>query len=405
MSSLDVRSRTDQDMRAVDVEEFFDHEFSALGEANGVLALAGAHELDVAPFSFITESGTWTLALVGSTFQVTRGEGDGPCVNLSDQEFADLVNDLLTPTTLVSSANLRMPRGGLNDLFDWWVVLRSLLDARPAHTAGSVTFRDRDGGALDVGRSFTPEDDDADIAHFLMEAGFLHLSGWFADDQMAQISADMDRALPMYVLDDGRSWWAETADGTKRAVRLQGFAEHSPTLRELLRSERFLRLGNLTDDGYVPSTDAEALEKPIGIVKGISDLVWHKDCSLGMHSYQCCGLVVGISVTGADAMSGQLGVVPGSHRALVQPSMFRKRWGLEPRQLPTRTGDVTVHCTCTLHMSHPPIERERRVLYTGFSLPPRSAGVSERLDAVWEVREQAHRRVSQPPSPVATGRA
>jgi hypothetical protein len=85
--------------------------------------------------------------------------------------------------------------------------------------------------------------------------------------------------------------------------------------------------------------------------------------------------------------------------------MFRKRWGLEPRQLPTRTGDVTVHCTCTLHMSHPPIERERRVLYTGFSLPPRSAGVSERLDAVWEVREQAHRRVSQPPSPVATGRA
>ena len=185
MSSLDVRSRTDQDMRVVDVEEFFEHEFSTLAEANGVLALAGARELDVAPFSFITESGTWTLALVGSTFRVTRGEGDGPCVHLSDQEFGDLVNDLLTPTTLVASANVRMPRGRLNDLFDWWVVLRSLLDARPAHTAGSVGFRDRDGGALDVGRSFSPEDDDADIAQFLKEAGFLHLSGWFTDDQMA----------------------------------------------------------------------------------------------------------------------------------------------------------------------------------------------------------------------------
>ena len=48
-------------------------------------------------------------------------------------------------------------------------------------------------------------------------------------------------------------------------------------------------------------------------MKGISDVPWHKDCSLGRHSYECCSLTVGISVTGADAESGQLRVVAGSH--------------------------------------------------------------------------------------------
>jgi hypothetical protein len=36
-----------------------------------------------------------------------------------------------------------------------------------------------------------------------------------------------------------------------------------------------------------------------------------------------------------------------------------------------------VHLSCALHMAHPPVTRERRVLYTDFSLPhdgPRSPG-------------------------------
>src|SRR6476659_8764011 len=88
-----------------------------------------------------------------------------------------------------------------------------------------------------------------------------------------------------------------------------------------------------------------------------------------MHSYNCCGITVGVSVTAADAATGQLAVVPGSHRALVQPAFYRPLWGLPIRDLPTRTGDVTVHCSCTMHMSHPPIDQERRVMYSGFSMP------------------------------------
>ena len=114
--------------------------------------------------------------------------------------------------------------------------------------------------------------------------------------------------------------------------------------------------------------------KPIGVVEGISDVPWHKDCSLGMHSFRCCGLTVGISVTGADARSGQLRVVAGSHRALVQPAFVRSESDLPVIDLPTSTGDVTVHCSCTLHMSQPPVERERRVAYTGFGLAELARG-------------------------------
>jgi ectoine hydroxylase-related dioxygenase (phytanoyl-CoA dioxygenase family) len=187
-------------------------------------------------------------------------------------------------------------------------------------------------------------------------------------------------------------------------VRLQRFQEESAATAALLEDDRLLRLASLTEDGHVPRQQGgnkiEALVKPIGVVKGISDLPWHKDCSLGRHSSRCCSLTVGISVTGADERSGQLGVVAGSHRALVQPAFFRDVWDLPAVPLPTRTGDVTVHCSCTLHMSHAPVEQERRVMYTDFVLPPRagddpapnSAGVID------QVREQAYKVVSQVPS-------
>ena len=180
---------------------------------------------------------------------------------------------------------------------------------------------------------------------------------------MAAVSADMDAAAPTYAPDDGRSWWAHTADGEDRLVRMQYFQEHSPTTAALLGDDRLPAHRRLTGDGHRigrarrGGNVIEALVKPIGIVEGISDLPWHKDCSLGRHSYRCCSLTVGISVTGADDTSGQLRVVAGSHRALIQPAFVRRGLDLPQVDLPTRTGDITVHLSCTLHMSQPPVDR------------------------------------------------
>ena len=316
-------------------------------------------------------------------------------MRLDAEELTDIVYDLRTPMTFLTAGTLDMGRGNLGDFLDWWVVLRSLIDGDAVHTAGSLEFRDRRGDPLDLHASFAVGDDPQDMAHFLAEAGYLHLDRLFTEDEMAQVSADIDTAVPHYHPDDGRSWWACTAAGEHRPVRLQWFQEHSPTTTELLVDDRLLRIARLTADGHRARNEGnriEALVKPIGVIEGISDVPWHKDCSLGRHSYQCCGLTVGISVTGADERSGQLAVVAGSHRALIQPAFARQSWGLPLVDLPTRTGDVTVHTSCTMHMSHPPVDRERRVMYTGFSLPPLEGDAARpRIDALARVREHAHR--------------
>jgi|tagenome__1003787_1003787.scaffolds.fasta_scaffold20987889_2 hypothetical protein len=403
MVALDFRTRTDAGIREVDTATFFDEELPALIAERAALAVAGAQELGVEPFTIITPSGSWTLALDGTRLHVARGEHGAACVELSDADIADVVNDLKTPMTFLTAGTLKMARGNLGDFLDWWVTIRSLIDGRPVHTRGAVTFEDRDGSPLDFTRAFTPDDDDEEIAAFLAEAGFLHLRGWLDADLMHDLSADMDRALPLQSREDGRSWWAKTANGEDRCVRMEWFQDHSALVCELLESERFLRIGNLSGCGHTARAEGNrigALVKPIGVVEGISDVPWHKDCSLGMHSYRCCGLTCGISVTGADARSGQLRVVAGSHRALVQPAFVRSSSDLPIIDLPTDTGDVTVHASCTLHMSQPPIDRERRVMYTGFDLPALDA-VGEHqqraMAAIGAVRQAAYKTVSQAP--------
>ena len=66
--------------------------------------------------------------------------------------------------------------------------------------------------------------------------------------------------------------------------------------------------------------------------------------------------------------------------------------------LPTATGDVTVHLSCTLHMAQPPVATERRVLYTSFDLPPRGEVDQATMAKLSAIREGAHRNVSQPPA-------
>ena len=110
------------------------------------------------------------------------------------------------------------------------------------HTPGSVTFADLDGSPLDLHRAFALDDDRAEMAHFLAEAGYLHLRGVFDPAEMAAVSADMDAAADRYAQGDDNSWWARTADGTDRLVRMQRFQRESPTTRDLLADPRLLGL-------------------------------------------------------------------------------------------------------------------------------------------------------------------
>ncbi len=220
------------------------------------------------------------------------------------------------------------------------------------------------------------------MARFLEQAGFLHLRSVFTPAEMAALEAELDGWMARAEPDDGESWWATDGSGVQQAVRVLFFHDKSAALRALLRDPRFSWLAGLTGDGHRHSGNAEALVKPLGVVRGLSDLPWHKDCGQGRHSYMCNSLTCGISVTGADRRCGALGVVPGSHRANTMGAGRDPRLDLAPRLLETATGDVTVHCSDTLHRAHPPVDRPRKVVYTSFVLPPRgtAAGPLPDLD-------------------------
>lgn len=401
--SVDQRTRVDGPRTPVHAEAFFADLPSLLDEHYGLIG-PGLEWLRPRPLAIETPEGAWTMEAVGDRVEVRPGvRDDASHVRLASGQFEDLVDDQQTFMAWFSAGLLDQPAGRLEDLLDWWLVLRAAIDGRAIYTPGSITLGQADGSPLDFHRTFRPDDDPEEMRSFLEEAGFLHIGGLFTADEMATVSADMDAAAPTYDPDDGRSWWARTADGTNRLVRMQGFDHHSAITADLLDDDRYRTLGDISGDGHVfgekrADNRIEALVKPIGVVEGISDVPWHKDCSLGRHSYECCSMTVGISVTGADQASGQLRVVAGSHRALVWPAFVRRNADLPLIDLPTQTGDVTVHLSCTTHMAQPPVEHERRVMYTGFSLPVRDRAAAGAARArLREVREAAPITVSQQP--------
>ena len=401
--SVDLRTRADGPHEKIDPVAFFGEQLPAALDARRDSVTPGPAWLEPRPMTIEVDGDAWTLSSGDDGVGVVAGRVAGAArLRLSPEQLDDLVRDQQTFMGMWTSGRLDQPEGRLGDALDWWLVLRAALDGRAIHTPGTIEFHARDGSPLDLQRCFAPDDDRDEMRHFLEEAGYLHLRGVFGEDEMREISDEMDEAAPGYAPDDGHSWWAKTAGGDEKLVRMQGFDERSPAALRLVEDARFLDLADIAGDGHVfgarTGNRIEALFKPIGVVEGISDVPWHKDCSLGRHSYECCSLTVGISVTGADDVSGQLRVRAGSHRALTWPALEQPGLDLPVVDLPTRTGDVTMHLSCTLHMAQPPVERERRVMYSGFSLPPLDAdAAAEGRARLRAVREAAPLTVSQAP--------
>lgn len=395
--SVDLRSRVDSEQAPVEPGALFRDILPPRLDARQADIAPGAAALRLDPFCIETDGEPWTLDWAGDRVSVRPGHHGRARVRLDRGQLSDLVNDQSTPIALMSNAILDMPEGRLADFLNWWLVLRAALDGRRIHARGDVVLD------VPLPQSFLPDDPEEEMRAFLEQAGYLHIRGLFTEEEMAAVEADYAKAGPCYEKGDPLAWFATTQDGVEHLVRMEGFDRYSDALSGLLDDERLRRIRRIPGLGHgwrnKPGMRAGALTKPIGVVRGISDVPWHKDCSLGRHSYECCSLTVGISINGADATSGQLRVVPGSHRALVWPSpCLQPGLDLQPLDLPTRTGDVTVHLSCTLHMSQPPVTRPRKVVYTSFGLPPVDANAAavnrRRLNAI---RSKTHTSISQEP--------
>src|SRR5262249_57895615 len=120
-----------------------------------------------------------------------------------------------------------------------------------------------------------------------------------------------------------------------------------PEIAALSDDPRVVRLGALLGGGLLPlvdRSDAHSLViKNPGVVEGLSDLPWHRDCGLGGHPFTCPSVQVGIQLDAASAASGRLHFVPGSWRGSWHRSDLARATSLavatEPRHCPRPLGD------------------------------------------------------------------
>jgi hypothetical protein len=399
---LDRRTRRDQDRRHVAPDAFFAETFPKLAAAHGHLVAQGVAALNAPPLTIEVEGSAWTVLRAGNTVEARRAAVDGALrISLTPDQFSDWAQNQVSFNGFLTLRALELPAGDRVEVSVWDSLWIALLEGWPV-TDDAIAFRDRHGAPLDLAAAFTPHDDPADIAHFLREAGYLHLKGWLDPADIDRIIADMDRALPHYCEGDGKSWWATLKDGARCCVRMQEFVAHSPTTARVLSGQAWARLRGVVagQDKLAPflveGRIIEALYKPLGVTAGPSDVSFHRDCHLGRHAYVCSRMTVGIPLTSTPAENGGLRVVAGSHRVAMPVEIAKTRPYLPVVALTTRAGDLTVHLSCTLHEATPPVFAERRVMYTEMPLAPHEGAVGPVDTSVGHIRDRMdtiHRQV------------
>jgi len=247
MTTIDRRTRFAGAVEVMNAEQLFGDLAERLQDTGG-LAARGVQVLGLPPLTFEVDGTAAHLAVADGVLELREGHAaDGPVIGLDATAFSELFQDLASTFGLMMPGRVEVLRPRADQFLAWEPVLRAAIDGRPVYEPGSIDFRDRDGSELDLLRAFRIDDPREDIGHFLAEAGYLHFEDVFTEAEMSAVSAELDAAMAAATQDDGASWWARTEDGWYPS-RILGFNLKSPTLQELLESDRFRRIGTFTDD-------------------------------------------------------------------------------------------------------------------------------------------------------------
>lgn len=339
----------------------------------GGLAATGA-------ITFLVDDDAVTYIVDGATIRVEQDRHDGDtAVRLSRSAWDDLVGQFRTFVNLFLADELTFERGNFAKLADWDPVLRYLHAGIPPYDPTRAEFGGRDPNA-----SFTMDDDDGELAAQLQTMGYLHLREVFSHGEMVDASAEIDRLAALARPGDDQSWWVTAEDGTSALCRLVYVTLRSEVLAALEGDPRVRRLGALIDPALRVAPDrmegSAVLLKVPGTTSGLSNIPWHQDCGMGGHAFLCPAVAVGIQITGSDAGTGNLHVVPGSHGQAMHLGWEERVDGVPVVTIDTAPGDVTVHVQDVMHASPQPTGRGgRRTMYVTFYPPTLWAHVGRGL--------------------------
>ena len=378
--SVDIRSRVDGEVEAVDPARCF-------GELLPDRVRAAARPVGATrcACSRPRRSCSRSTATRGRSPTTTAPSGCAPVapttpttvLRLSAAQLNDLVTDQVTVVGHADQRIARPTRRALRRVAR--LVAPAPWRARRACTprARRDRPRRRDGAPLALDRSFAADAPLDEMGDFLQRAGYLHIDGRVhrGRDGRGVASTWIAPRRCTRATTAGRGGRATPSRRASSSCACSTSTRCRPPSSAWCTTTGLQRLAGLTGDGHVygsmEDNRIEALFKPFGVVEGISDLPWHKDCALGRHSYDCCSMTVGHlgdrRRRGVGPAARGRGLAPCADVAVAITASTGPT--CPAVDLPTRTGDVTVHLSCTLHKSQPPVERERRVLYTGFRLP------------------------------------
>ena len=309
----------------------------------------------------------WTYSVGDHGIQVRPGDEDARTViALSEADWCDFVNEARTCFGLLYAGLVSFPRGGFESFDRWEPVLRALFDGRPPYDPDKLE-------GLDLARSFVVDEAD-EAGEFLRRAGFADIRGVFDETEVGVVRAEVERMQAAAQPIDGRSWWAKDSAGADVCCRLIYATLSSEVLADFVDDERFARLAALGGAEVQPAPDrldgVSVVLKSPSIVEGLSDLPWHRDCGLGGHPVMCPTVLIGVQLDAANAGSGQLRYLAGSHLTTGSPPRPGDE-SLPIVGINSDPGDVTVHFGHVLHVSPPPEASgaRRRTMYVSYSNP------------------------------------
>ena len=174
----------------IDFHSYHEQELPRLlREGRGVLAATAANRLG--PFAFRVTGGSggdgesYTYRVGSGGVEVVAGDAEADTViEIGSDAWQGLANDLESAPGLLYAGRVKCLRGKAMKLVAWEPSLRAMYTGRPPFDPFDIQPEDRHGAPLDCEQSFAPDDDPADMAHFLRTAGYLLVRDVFRADEV-----------------------------------------------------------------------------------------------------------------------------------------------------------------------------------------------------------------------------
>jgi phytanoyl-CoA dioxygenase PhyH len=283
-------------------------------------------------------------------------------IEMDLDSWQGLVHELEAPAGLLYAQRARCVRGNPMDLMAWESALRALYNGRPPYDPANQELKDEHGRDLDPQTTFTLASDRGAMAHFLRTAGYLFVRSVFRPEELSVLLDEAQELQREAREGDKLSWWGKNAAGEAVLCRVtRGAAK--PGLATLPTDARLSTLRDLADESLVhkkgEGDGVTVIYKRPSMTAGLSDLPWHRDCGMGGHAMMCPTLVISVYLTAATPETGELAMLPGSHRASFNAHDRRGDATTHAAHFRAQPGDVSVHYSDTVHAAPPPRVTDR----------------------------------------------